>query len=76
MDIFELAEYIREKRGRLTQLAFAVEYGVSRQTVWMWERGDAVPSASILAKMGIRIVYEESSNVGQTSVAVRPGIGH
>jgi len=57
---FEIPKYIKGLRGNLSVGAFIAAHGlkVSRQTVYVWERGDDVPTPENLKKLGIRVVYE------------------
>lgn len=57
---FEIPKYIKNLRGKTSVTAFIAAFGlpVSRQTVYVWERGDDVPSPENLKKLGIRVVYE------------------
>jgi DNA-binding XRE family transcriptional regulator len=56
-----LGQLIREARGIKTQEKFAEEFNVSRQTIYLWEKGTFRPPDEALAKMGIKAVYRRAA---------------
>lgn len=55
----QLAQLVREARGKLTQEAYAAQFGVTRQLVYLWEHGLSQPKPDVLDKMGIEIVFQK-----------------
>jgi len=55
IEIKDFRYAIRKLRGEKSKSLFALEYGVSRQAVERWERGDCLPRESALREMGVRL---------------------
>jgi hypothetical protein len=53
----QLPQYVLDKRGHRTQEEFAETLGVTRQAVVQWEKGQTLPKAEILAKLGLAKGY-------------------
>jgi DNA-binding transcriptional regulator YiaG len=52
-----LPEYLRKKRGEMTQTQFGVVLGVSKQSVMQYEKGLSRPTKEAMKKLGIERCY-------------------
>jgi DNA-binding transcriptional regulator YiaG len=55
-----LPEYLRKKRGEMTQTQFGVFLGVSKQSVMQYEKGLSRPTKEAMKKLGIERCYRET----------------
>jgi ribosome-binding protein aMBF1 (putative translation factor) len=53
----QLPQFVLDKRGKKTQEEFAAEFGVTKQAVVQWEKGQTMPKADVLEKLGLAKCY-------------------
>lgn len=53
---------VARKRLGLTQAALGLRLGVTRKTVWCWERSPAVPQVAVLAVVALeRLLVDQAA---------------
>jgi DNA-binding XRE family transcriptional regulator len=52
-----LPEYLRKRRGEMTQTEFGAFLGVSKQSIMQYEKGLARPTKKAMTKLGIERCY-------------------
>jgi DNA-binding XRE family transcriptional regulator len=53
----DLPEYLRTRRGEMTQTEFGLSLGVSKQSVMQYEKGLSRPTKEVMEKLGIQRCY-------------------
>jgi DNA-binding transcriptional regulator YiaG len=53
----DLPEYLRKRRGEMTQTEFGAFLGVTKQSVMQYEKGLSRPTKEALKKLGIQKCY-------------------
>jgi DNA-binding transcriptional regulator YiaG len=53
----DLPEFLRKRRGEMTQTEFGAFLGVTKQSVMQYEKGLSRPTKAALKKLGIEKCY-------------------